>query len=103
MDAIELYLARIQVVRDAIKFLIGLETPPIQLENKLLELQRMLNREIERTKRAAKILSEATPLPPESVSGGSDFPVTESDLVDAMHPESPPIDETVQKKKTAKS
>jgi len=95
MDTIEIYLTRLVTVRDGIKFLISQETMPVKLEQYLYNVLIQINREIERAKRAIAALSEAKPLP---ATAGSDF--TESTVSDDQLPL---IDETVQKKKTAKS
>jgi len=95
MDAFDIYLNRLTVVRDGMKFLISVEAMPIKLEQYVYNCLIQINREIERIKRAIAALSEAKPLPP---SGGSDFAepsVTDDQLT--------LIDEAVQKKKTAKS
>jgi len=95
MEAFKIYLTRMTTVRDNMKSLISQDSLPFKLEQQGHNFLIQINREIERVKRAIAALSEATPLPP---SGGSDHdgePVTDDQL--------PLIDETVHKKKTAKS
>jgi len=92
MYTLDIYLARLETVRDGLKFAIGHETMPIKLEQYMYNVLIQINREIERTKRALAVLCEAKPLPDRFA--GSDFPepfVTDDQL--------PLIDETVQKKK----
>jgi len=91
MDTIEIYHTRLTTVRDGVKFLFGMETMPPKLEQKCLAFLAEIGREIERTKRALRVLSEATPLPdqpelPLDNSGGLIAPGAETTLVDkALH------------------
>lgn len=115
MDTLEIYLARLQTLRDGIKFTVGMETMPVKLEQKMLYLLLEITREIERTKRAIKALAGATPAAFDSddnlididatlqtgfpvgasETAGSDMPPTVDDLAgDKL----PPVDKTGHKK-----
>ena len=84
MDTLEIYLSRLTSIRDGIKYVVGMETMPIKLEAQLLHSLLEIGREIERTKRAMRALSEAAPLPQEG-SGSAD-------------PELPFVNETVDQR-----